>query len=212
MTTEDALVRAILDSPEEDGPRLAYADYLDETPSPKRRARAEFIRLQVGFSKGAAFDRELLARESAALRKFGSAWLPRWGRREVGPAYTIGYMVFVTRVGGGEMNFSFKRGFVNSCTAQIGEGMGLVPEGVGEFVRDTLAAHPVEKFFIYWAGSMVLSVHVAHGPGGWTGETKRDRCRGLVGPVGTRREFVSALVEAATEAASAVRPPAGFAF
>jgi uncharacterized protein (TIGR02996 family) len=44
MSDEDALLAAIAAHPEEDTPRLAYADWLDEHG---RHARADFIRLQV---------------------------------------------------------------------------------------------------------------------------------------------------------------------
>jgi uncharacterized protein (TIGR02996 family) len=47
MDDEAALQRAIADQPEEDTPRLAYADYLDELGGEANIARAEFIRLQV---------------------------------------------------------------------------------------------------------------------------------------------------------------------
>src|SRR5215213_4661741 len=54
MSDEDALLAAIAANPEEDTPRLAYADWLDEHADalPGRapdavRARAEFIRLQI---------------------------------------------------------------------------------------------------------------------------------------------------------------------
>jgi uncharacterized protein (TIGR02996 family) len=44
LTSEEALLRAIRESPADDGPRLIYADWLDENGQPDR---AEFIRLQV---------------------------------------------------------------------------------------------------------------------------------------------------------------------
>jgi len=43
MTHDEAFLQAILESPEDDTPRLVYADWLDEHGDP---ARAEFIRLQ----------------------------------------------------------------------------------------------------------------------------------------------------------------------
>ncbi|MBN9118847.1 MAG: TIGR02996 domain-containing protein [Planctomycetes bacterium] len=58
MSTESALLAAILAQPDEDTPRLAYADWLDEHADalpgrdPKAvRARAEFIRLQIAFHR-----------------------------------------------------------------------------------------------------------------------------------------------------------------
>lgn len=43
MTHDDAFLQAILEAPDDDTPRLIYADWLDEHGDP---ARAEFIRLQ----------------------------------------------------------------------------------------------------------------------------------------------------------------------
>ena len=45
MTDRDALLRAICANPEDDAPRLIYADWLDEHGDP---LQAEFIRLQIG--------------------------------------------------------------------------------------------------------------------------------------------------------------------
>ena len=43
MTHDDAFLQAILESPDDDTPRLAYADWLDEHGDPDR---AEFLRVQ----------------------------------------------------------------------------------------------------------------------------------------------------------------------
>jgi uncharacterized protein (TIGR02996 family) len=43
-----ALVRAVLESPADDAPRLVFADYVEEQGDP---ARAEFIRLQVALAR-----------------------------------------------------------------------------------------------------------------------------------------------------------------
>jgi uncharacterized protein (TIGR02996 family) len=44
MTPDDAFVQDILDHPEDDAPRLVYADWLEEHG---QGPHAEFIRLQV---------------------------------------------------------------------------------------------------------------------------------------------------------------------
>lgn len=59
MHDRDALVRAIIENPEDDSPRLVYADWLDEHGG---AARAEFIRLQCELGRlilgtQATFDR-----------------------------------------------------------------------------------------------------------------------------------------------------------
>ncbi len=73
MSDEAALLKAIIANADEDTPRLAYADWLDEnnpdeTPSPSSgpSARAEFIRVQCRLAAGAFDDPdypELLERE-----------------------------------------------------------------------------------------------------------------------------------------------------
>ena len=45
--THAALLRAIAANPDEDTPRLVFADYLDELGTPEAVGRAEFIRLQI---------------------------------------------------------------------------------------------------------------------------------------------------------------------
>jgi uncharacterized protein (TIGR02996 family) len=70
-----ALLRAIIDDPDDDIPRLAYADWLDEhgQDSP----RAELIRVQVeraGLPDGDARAAKLLRREKALLKQYGAGW------------------------------------------------------------------------------------------------------------------------------------------
>ena len=48
MTTETGLLAAIIAAPDEDTPRLAFADFLDENDRP---AWAEFVRLQIELAK-----------------------------------------------------------------------------------------------------------------------------------------------------------------
>src|SRR5215216_3334791 len=69
-----AFLAAIRDRPDDDLPRLVYADYLDERGDP----RGEFIRLQVERPTLAADDPrrfELLAREQELVRAHEEEWL-----------------------------------------------------------------------------------------------------------------------------------------
>lgn len=50
VDTEAALLRAVLDRPGDDLPRLVYADWLDEQGTPEATARAEFIRRGVALA------------------------------------------------------------------------------------------------------------------------------------------------------------------
>jgi uncharacterized protein (TIGR02996 family) len=49
MTDRDALLRAICENPEDDAPRLVFADWLDEHGDPRQ---AEFIRVQIELARG----------------------------------------------------------------------------------------------------------------------------------------------------------------
>jgi uncharacterized protein (TIGR02996 family) len=85
MTPEEAFLQAVLDSPDDDTPRLVYADWLDDHADrlPGRdpqevRARAEFIRLQIaaeGHDDDPDFDphRE---RALAHWSRYGKQWSP----------------------------------------------------------------------------------------------------------------------------------------
>jgi uncharacterized protein (TIGR02996 family) len=53
MSDQEGLLRAILEDPEDDTVRLAYADWLDEHDQPER---AEFIRIQITLSKDIPCD------------------------------------------------------------------------------------------------------------------------------------------------------------
>lgn len=70
MTDEDALLRAIALAPDDDLPRLVYADWLDERGATATgdRARAEFIRLQCEAA-AVAKARPLPASERDGLRR-----------------------------------------------------------------------------------------------------------------------------------------------
>ncbi len=48
MATAEAFLEAIIGRPDDDGPRLAYADWLDERGD---AARAEFIRVQIALAR-----------------------------------------------------------------------------------------------------------------------------------------------------------------
>lgn len=76
-STEEALLAVIAAMPEEDTPRLALADYLDETGDELAAARAEFIRLQVALSGVTSESTETLAARvrAAELReRYAKAW------------------------------------------------------------------------------------------------------------------------------------------
>jgi uncharacterized protein (TIGR02996 family) len=69
MTDRDALLAAVIARPEDDLPRLVFADWLEEHGEP---SRATFIRAQIAGDEATA---------AALLREFQAAWdrdLPEW--------------------------------------------------------------------------------------------------------------------------------------
>jgi uncharacterized protein (TIGR02996 family) len=66
MSTREALLAAIIAHPEDDTPRLVYADYLDETGDPNDAARAELIRTQIDTASLPAGDPRRRELESVA--------------------------------------------------------------------------------------------------------------------------------------------------
>ena len=74
MSEGDDLYRAVLDSPEDDAPRLIYADWLDEHGRPDR---AEFIRLQCAMDRippGTARWKPLFERCQRLEREGRATW------------------------------------------------------------------------------------------------------------------------------------------
>jgi len=75
MTDADAFLQTILDHPDDDVPRLIFADWLEEHGDGDR---AEFIRAQLerhALPPHTARHDELLARETSLLRRNGHQWL-----------------------------------------------------------------------------------------------------------------------------------------
>jgi uncharacterized protein (TIGR02996 family) len=73
----DAFLEAILQNPEDDTPRLVYADWLDEQGDPASTARADFIRLQCALALGSLAESrriELQARQQHLLERFSRQW------------------------------------------------------------------------------------------------------------------------------------------
>jgi uncharacterized protein (TIGR02996 family) len=81
MSESEALLRAILDAPDDDAPRLVYADWLDEHGD---AARAAFIRAQVELARLTPEDptRTRIVQSERTLLNANRAewirWLPDW--------------------------------------------------------------------------------------------------------------------------------------
>lgn len=90
-----ALLAAICENPQEDLPRLIYADWLEENGRPER---AEFIRLQCErWSQGSAYPNLAAVRNRASqlLKEFRDWWyeeLPRLPGVEWGSLFVRGFI------------------------------------------------------------------------------------------------------------------------
>jgi uncharacterized protein (TIGR02996 family) len=100
MTPQEAFLKAIQEQPEDDGPRLMYADWLEERGDP----RGEFIRVQCQPRTRRWLGRlaRLWERDAICTRNTGLAGRGRW-RTWVEGALTIrlGLLRLEARGGGG---------------------------------------------------------------------------------------------------------------
>src|SRR5438067_1186426 len=104
--TEEALFQTILEHPDEDAPRLVYADWLDEHGDPDR---AEFIRVQCELARLPGDDSRrpaLPQGEEALLRRYRKSWFKPF--RKLRPAkfdYDMAWANWPT-------GWQWRRGFV----------------------------------------------------------------------------------------------------
>lgn len=99
MNDHDALLRAIGEQPEEDTPRLMYADWLEENDQPER---ADFVRNQIALSQPGLTNGERgpLVRKN---RAYLTEWVPHWKAE-------------LPRIGGIEWG-DFRRGLIEEVQA-----------------------------------------------------------------------------------------------
>ena len=147
MSTADALLRAVIDRPDDDLPRLAYADALDESGD---TARAEFVRAQVELARRPDHDPARPAledREHDLLAAHEADWLGEL----VGPARPPEPRVTSRALPGGQtrvttayrrvprvVEWGWDRGFVREVAA---DPFSLVELGPALF-----AAHPLIRW------------------------------------------------------------------
>jgi uncharacterized protein (TIGR02996 family) len=93
----EALLQAVIAEPEEEAPRLIYADWLDEQGQPEGVDRAAFIQVQIGLahaSEEAAVTRQLRKREQELWEAYKERWLthlpPHLRKRE--PRFHRGFL------------------------------------------------------------------------------------------------------------------------
>jgi uncharacterized protein (TIGR02996 family) len=113
MTDDDSFLRAILAAPGDDGPRLVYADWLEESARP---ARAAFIRVQCALAAGRSSAtpdprlRDALLPQQAVIV---SGHLLRWDREFAAAAA-------LDRIPAGYWDWGWDRGFIDDfvCSAE----------------------------------------------------------------------------------------------
>lgn len=156
MTDEQALIAAIIASPDDDLPRIVLADFLDERGQPGDAARAEFIRLQVEIAT--LKDCRHPLDEAAKLKprhlacrlcKLRLRERNMWRTKKLIPALQAGLPVVSDGVSkpkdkqefhadpGGRMLYHFRRGF--AAAVETPTDMWL------QYADELLAAHPVAE-------------------------------------------------------------------
>jgi uncharacterized protein (TIGR02996 family) len=74
---EDAFLEPILARYADDGPRLVFADFLEESAAPADAARGELVRLQCALARLPADDprrRDLVSRETELVQEYQAVW------------------------------------------------------------------------------------------------------------------------------------------
>jgi uncharacterized protein (TIGR02996 family) len=114
VTVEEALLQDACAHPDDDTPRLVYADWLEEQYRRRNRVeRAEFIRLQIELARMATSDprrQALEERESKLLNAHSRVWA------RCLPAWVSGY--------------GFRRGLVDGVSVSDPVGLVLDPESL----------------------------------------------------------------------------------
>src|SRR4051812_46347642 len=137
MDDRRALMAAILANPDEDTPRLALADWLDEHGDKHDRARAEFIRLQIEAAALPAGDKRR-AKLDAAATKLRDAHKVEWLKPlEPFAGKAIGYPA---------TDIDWTRGLLKYLLLHTGE---FLQKAVQKAMPDALAAVGVEHLGFY---------------------------------------------------------------
>src|SRR5258708_31097953 len=100
MNYDQAFLQDVLDAPDDDVPRLVYADWLEDNGEPDR---AEFIRLQIRLCREGGFGADEAAEMEARIEQLRLAHDDEWA----GPV--------VSHLATG---WSFQRGFVEAVTVE----------------------------------------------------------------------------------------------
>ncbi len=112
MTEEEILLKALLEAPDDDAPRLAYAQWFDDRGTPPPDPRGAFIRVQIervvlGQGGDQSVRNDLAYREEKLMTAYRAAW-----------AGSIGPLVDA---------YEFDRGFIELVTLSAGDFLARAP-------------------------------------------------------------------------------------
>jgi uncharacterized protein (TIGR02996 family) len=96
MTHDDAFLQAIIEDPEDDTPRLVYADWLEEH---RQAERAEFIHIQCELARLPSDDPrrpQLKTRERELLDEYKREWVGPLGRWACAHEFRRGFVEAIT--------------------------------------------------------------------------------------------------------------------
>jgi uncharacterized protein (TIGR02996 family) len=125
MTDRDALLAAICASPDEDTPRLAFADFLDEEGGKENATRAEYIRAAVRLAREERWSvpwRELKQKTEG----FEEKYVQLAGKKR---------LPWVAHLKGRVASWDFERGFVGHITVY---SKRFLSEGEKYFAQDPI--------------------------------------------------------------------------
>jgi uncharacterized protein (TIGR02996 family) len=131
MTHADAFLQAILDAPDDDAPRLLFADWLEEYGDSDR---AEFIRIQVALAwPSSGLAPALWSRQRELLDRHGQEWSA--------PARAVA------------ASCAFARGFIEEIEAEASAFL----DGAAELFRQA----PVRRVRLHWErGPLLAASHI----------------------------------------------------
>ena len=99
MTDRDAFLAAIRANPDEDTPRLAFADFLDEQGTKPDQYRADFIRTACRLARAEPYSPEwrvLGERNAKLVRKIPATWTAHLKGRAIASDFERGFIGHVT--------------------------------------------------------------------------------------------------------------------
>jgi uncharacterized protein (TIGR02996 family) len=134
-TLDEVFLRDIIDSPDDDAPRLIYADHLEERGEQARsafiRVQCELARMGNPFSEAADSRYDILRRrERELLRRHVQDWIPPvsrlavWTHFAAGREPQYGWLDKPRGAGGTSLPVTFRRGFVAEITCHLADWCG----------------------------------------------------------------------------------------